>query len=59
VAEPDFYVEHLPTNPWIHQPFEEYDHLRPSDLKAGGRSERRLAGTTDAGKGRPASRGLS
>ena len=34
VAEPDFYVEHLPTNPWIHQPFEEYDHLRPSDLKA-------------------------
>ncbi|MFZ4759013.1 MAG: phosphoribosyltransferase [Burkholderiaceae bacterium] len=34
VAEPDFYVDHLPTNPWIHQPFEEYDHLRPSDLKA-------------------------
>jgi hypoxanthine phosphoribosyltransferase len=34
VAEPDFYVENLPTNPWIHQPFEEYDHLRPSDLKA-------------------------
>jgi hypothetical protein len=34
VAEPDYYVEHLPTNPWIHQPFEEYDHLRPSDLKA-------------------------
>ena len=33
VAEPDFQVEHLPTNPWIHQPFEEYDHLRPSDLK--------------------------
>jgi len=34
MAEPDFYVDHLPTNPWIHQPFEEYDHLRPSDLKA-------------------------
>lgn len=34
VAEPDFYLEHLPTNPWIHQPFEEYDHMRPSDLKA-------------------------
>ena len=32
-AEPDYYVEHLPTNPWIHQPFEEYDHMRPSDLK--------------------------
>lgn len=34
VAEPDFYVEYLPGNPWIHQPFEEYDHMRPGDLKA-------------------------
>ncbi len=34
VAEPDYYLEHLPTNPWIHQPFEEYDQIRPSDLKA-------------------------
>ena len=33
VAEPDYYIENLPTNPWIHQPFEEYDHMRPSDLK--------------------------
>ncbi|HMN83201.1 MAG TPA: phosphoribosyltransferase family protein [Burkholderiaceae bacterium] len=33
VAQPDFYVESLPTNPWIHQPFEEYDHMRPADLK--------------------------
>ena len=33
VAVPDFYVESLPTNPWIHQPFEEYDHMRPADLK--------------------------
>ena len=33
VAEPDYYIEYLPTNPWIHQPFEEYDHMRPSDLK--------------------------
>jgi hypothetical protein len=22
----------LPTNPWIHQPFESYDALRPSQL---------------------------
>jgi uncharacterized protein len=29
---PDFYVEHLPTSPWIHQPFEEYDSLRPDGL---------------------------
>lgn len=35
VAEPDYYVEHLPGNPWIHQPFEKYDNMRPSDLKAG------------------------
>jgi hypothetical protein len=29
---PDYYVELLPTSPWIHQPFEEYDHLRPEGL---------------------------
>lgn len=34
VAEPDYYVEHLPTNPWIHQPFEEYDNMRAVDLLA-------------------------
>ena len=27
--EPDYYVEKLPTSPWIHQPFEEYDGMRP------------------------------
>jgi uncharacterized protein len=31
---PDYSVEHLPTSPWIHQPFEDYDHLRPADLAA-------------------------
>ena len=34
VAEPDYYIEHLPSNPWIHQPCEEYDHMSPNDLKA-------------------------
>jgi hypoxanthine phosphoribosyltransferase len=29
---PDFHVELLPTSPWIHQPFEEYDSLRPEGL---------------------------
>jgi hypothetical protein len=29
---PDYYVERLPTSPWIHQPFEEYDNLRPEGL---------------------------
>ena len=29
---PDYFVETLPTSPWIHQPFEEYDNLRPDGL---------------------------
>lgn len=29
---PDFYLDYLPTNPWIHQPFEEYDSLRAHQL---------------------------
>lgn len=33
-VEPDYYVQHLPTNPWIHQPFEDYDTLRPHNLAA-------------------------
>ncbi len=31
---PDYYVDKLPTNPWIHQPFEDYDSLRPHQLEA-------------------------
>ena len=33
VFKPDYYGEYLPGNPWIHQPFEVYDHLGPSALK--------------------------
>jgi len=29
---PDFSVEYLSTNPWIHQPFEAYDTMRPLQL---------------------------
>ncbi len=29
---PDYSVEFLPSNPWIHQPFEGYDALRPAQL---------------------------
>ena len=32
--KPDFCLEFLPSNPWIHQPFEEYDSLRPHQLAA-------------------------
>jgi hypoxanthine phosphoribosyltransferase len=31
---PDYYVEYLPTNPWIHQPFEVYDAMGPQKLAA-------------------------
>jgi hypoxanthine phosphoribosyltransferase len=29
---PDYSVQDLPTNPWIHQPFEPYDNIRPEKL---------------------------
>ena len=34
VCPPDFHVEYLAENPWIHQPFEVYDTMRPAGLKA-------------------------
>ena len=34
VFKPDYYVSYLPDNPWIHQPFEVYDTMRPDGLKA-------------------------
>jgi hypoxanthine phosphoribosyltransferase len=33
-VRPDYFVQHLPDSPWIHQPFEEYDTLRPNQLPA-------------------------
>jgi hypoxanthine phosphoribosyltransferase len=33
-VRPDFYLEYLKTSPWIHQPFEDYDGLRPHQLAA-------------------------
>jgi len=29
---PDYYVDYLPDNPWIHQPFEPYEHMTPEQL---------------------------
>ena len=29
VMRPDYFVEYLPDNPWIHQPFEIYDDMSP------------------------------
>ena len=34
VLKPDFFLQHLPHNPWIHQPFERYDGLRAGQLAA-------------------------
>lgn len=31
---PDFYLEYLPSNPWIHQPFEQYDGMGADQLSA-------------------------
>jgi uncharacterized protein len=35
VITPDYYVDYLPDNPWIHQPFEHYELMTPEDLVAG------------------------
>ena len=32
VIKPDYYVDHLADNPWIHQPFEKYEEMSPADL---------------------------
>lgn len=32
VIEPHYYVDYLPDNPWIHQPFEQYEKMDPADL---------------------------
>jgi uncharacterized protein len=32
VIKPDYYVDYLESNPWIHQPFETYELMTPSQL---------------------------
>ena len=34
VFKPDYWVDYLPDNPWIRQPFEVYDDLDPAKLAA-------------------------
>lgn len=34
VFTPDYWADDLPDNPWIHQPFEVYDKMRPEELAA-------------------------
>ena len=35
VIRPDYCVEYLPDSPWIHQPFEMYDNMKPDELPGG------------------------
>jgi hypoxanthine phosphoribosyltransferase len=32
VIKPDYYVDYLPDNPWIHQPFEHYEQITLAEL---------------------------
>jgi hypoxanthine phosphoribosyltransferase len=32
VIEPDYYVDYLPDDPWIHQPFEKYEQMSAKEL---------------------------
>jgi hypoxanthine phosphoribosyltransferase len=32
LMRPDYFLDYLPDSPWIHQPFEQYDNLTPSQL---------------------------
>lgn len=34
VIAPDYYVDYLADNPWIHQPFERYEQMSPAELAA-------------------------
>ncbi|HIK54566.1 MAG TPA: phosphoribosyltransferase [Synechococcales cyanobacterium M55_K2018_004] len=34
VIKPDYYVDYLADNPWIHQPFEPYEDMTPEELLA-------------------------
>jgi uncharacterized protein len=34
VAIPDYYVDYLADNPWIHQPFERYEKMTAADFLA-------------------------
>lgn len=30
---PDYYIDYLKNNPWIHQPFERYEKMNPREIK--------------------------
>lgn len=34
IIAPNYYIDYLPDNPWIHQPFEPYEQMSPAELAA-------------------------
>ncbi|MEO0948464.1 MAG: phosphoribosyltransferase [Cyanobacteria bacterium J06641_5] len=46
VIVPDYYVEFLADNPWIHQPFEVYESMTLAELAAGAEGDRTAASET-------------
>ena len=34
IITPDYHLDYLPDNPWIHQPFEVYEQITPGELAA-------------------------
>jgi hypoxanthine phosphoribosyltransferase len=48
-AKPDYFVQYLADSPWIHQPFEVYDSMRPSELAARLAGERAAEGAPQKG----------
>lgn len=35
ILKPDYYVDYLADNPWIHQPFERYEQMNPGEIELG------------------------
>jgi hypoxanthine phosphoribosyltransferase len=44
-CKPDYYVQYLPTSPWIHQPVAQYDTLRPYQLPVHLRNKAQASGS--------------
>jgi len=47
---PNYYVDYLPDNPWIHQPFEHYEKMNPADLEGSGVREQGAEESRGAGR---------
>jgi len=48
---PDYYVEFLPNDPWIHQPFEKYETMSILEINEASEPEKKLQSFLDKAKG--------